>query len=44
MFRKEDNIIDLVLNVNKVPQVAAAYKGKGKAHALDLGDTIEIRD
>lgn len=37
-------IIDLVSDVDEVPQVAATYNGKGKAHAPNPGDTIELSD
>lgn len=44
VIRKEEEIIDLVSDVDEVPQVAAAYKGKGKARAPDLEDIIELSD
>jgi hypothetical protein len=43
MVRKEEKIIDLISD-DKVPQVADAYKSKGKARAPDLGDIIELSD
>jgi hypothetical protein len=43
MVRKEEEIIDLVSDVDEVPQVAA-HNSKGKARAPDLGDIIELSD
>jgi hypothetical protein len=39
---KEEEVIDLVSDVDEVPQVAAAYKGK--VRTPDLGDIIELSD
>jgi hypothetical protein len=44
VVRKEEEIIDLVSDVDEVPQVAAGHKGKGKARAPELGDIIELSD
>ena len=44
VVRKEEEIIDLTSDVDEVPQVAAAYKSKGKARAPDLADIIELSD
>jgi hypothetical protein len=41
---KEEEIIDLLSDVDEVPQVTAAYKGKGKARVPDLEDIIELSD
>jgi len=43
MVRKEE-VIDLVSDVDEVPQVAATYKGKAKAHTPNLGDIVELSD
>jgi hypothetical protein len=40
----KEEIIDLVSDVDEVPQVAATYDGKGKARAPNLGDIIELSD
>ena len=44
MVRKKQEIIDLVSDVDEVPQVAATYDGKGKARTPNLGDIIELSD
>jgi hypothetical protein len=44
MVRKKQEIIDLVSDVDEVPQVAATYKGKGKARAPNLGDIVDLSD
>jgi hypothetical protein len=41
---KEEEVIDLVSDVDEVPQVAATYDGKGKARTPNLGDIIELSD
>jgi hypothetical protein len=41
---KKEEIIDLVSDVDEVPQVAATYDSKGKARAPNLGDIIELSD
>jgi hypothetical protein len=43
-IHKEGDIIDLVSDVDEVPQVASADKSKGKVRAPDLGDIIELSD
>jgi len=40
----KEEIIDLVSDVDEDPQVAATYKGKGKARAPNLGDIFELSD
>jgi hypothetical protein len=41
---KDGDIIDLVSDVDEVPQVPYADKSKGKVRAPDLGDIIELSD
>jgi hypothetical protein len=43
-IHKEGDIIDLVSDIDEVPQVAAVDKSKGKVRAPDLGDIIELSD
>jgi len=44
MVCKKQEIIDLVSDVDEVPQVAATYKGKGKARAPNLGNIVDLSD
>ena len=44
MVCKKQEIIDLVSDIDEVPQVAATYKGKGKARAPNLGNIVDLSD